>query len=141
MKLLGKDISAGALAKAIEERLNARGLSEPERPIQLEGPEARVDPASFFLNGVEANCDPREWMPLHTHRAGAGRAVLLAKWAFRRVAGPLVSDALARQAVFNGHVRDGFLQMFTELQQLRRQVAELEAGQARAKSPAPRRRR
>jgi hypothetical protein len=133
MKLLGKDISPAALAKAIEDRLNARGLAEPTQPIDVTGPEPRVDPAAFFLNGIEANADPTEWLPLHTHRGGLGRAVLLAKWAFRRAAGPLVADALSRQRLFNGHVRDATMQLYAELRELR---AEVERLQTERRKPA-----
>jgi hypothetical protein len=142
MKLLGKEFSPDALVHALEARLRARGLSEAEQPIHLEGPEPRVDPAAFYLGGLEANADPTEPLPLHTHRAGLGRAVLFAKWSFRKAARIAIVDTLARQRVFNGYVRDAFLEIFTELEALRRQVAELEAAkQAPAKKPARRSKR
>jgi hypothetical protein len=89
MKLLGRDIRPDALLAKLEARLSQRGVpAEPaDEPIRMEGVEPRVDPAAFYLSALEAHADPAEPLPLHTHRAGLGRGVLLAKQASGRSAG------------------------------------------------------
>lgn len=132
MKLLGKDISAAKVMALVEERLAARGLSAP-RPTDLtpEGVEARVDPLSFNLSAMEDNSDATRGLPLETHRDGvSGRAVMLAKQVFRRVGQVFINEALGRQVVFNGHVRDSYAQLSAEVLRLRQRVAELEAQKA-----------
>jgi hypothetical protein len=127
MKLRGKDIRAEALLKKLEARLKRRGLSDPPEPIDLGGVEPRVDPAAFYLSALEAHADPTIPLPLHTHRGGVGRGVLLAKQAFRKVARVAIVDTLARQRLFNGYTRDALLEVFEELRTLRERLALLEA--------------
>ena len=131
MKLLGKDISGKALAEKLEARLKTRGLAEPERPISFDGVVPRVEPSAFYLQALETHADPTVPLPLHTHRAGIGRAVLVAKWAFRKVSHLAVVDMLGRQRVFNGYVRDAFLEAFTELQSLRARLDALDVERAK----------
>jgi hypothetical protein len=141
MKLIGKGLPAN-LTGRIEARLRERGIDEPPRPIEVEGPAPRVDPRAFFLSGLDENADPTAPLQLHTHRAGLGRAVVGAKWLFRKVARVAVVDTLSRQRVFNGYVRDAFLQVFSELTSLERRLAALEnerPGEARAGPPKRRR--
>jgi len=140
MKLLGRDIDGKALLDKIEERLRARGLSfDAPEPIRMDGPEPRVDPLSFNLHALEEHADATRPMPLHTHRGGAGQVVLLAKWAFRKTCQVLINETLARQRVFNGHVRDAYAQLSAEVVRLRERVEALEPREAA--KPAPRRRR
>ncbi|HVE81565.1 MAG TPA: hypothetical protein VND93_01905 [Myxococcales bacterium] len=140
MKLLGKDFDGKELLDRIEERLRARGLSfEPPAPIRMDGPEPRVDPLSFNLHALEEHADSARPMPLHTHRGGLGQAVLLAKWAFRKTCQVLINETLARQRVFNGHVRDAYAQLSAEVIRLRERVEALEP-EAKSKPP-PRRRK
>jgi len=134
MKLLGKDISGASLLADIEERLRARGLAPSEpAPIRFDGVEPRVDPLSFNLSALEEHSDPTQGLPLHTHRGGAGQVVLLAKWAFRKTCQVFINETLARQRVFNGHVRDSYAQLAAEVLRLRREVEELRAPPARKK--------
>lgn len=141
MKLLGRDIDGRELLDRIEERLRARGLGfDSPGPIRMDGPEPRVDPLSFNLHALEEHSDSTRPMPLHTHRGGAGRAVLLAKWAFRKTCQVLINETLARQRVFNGHVRDAYAQLSAEVIRLRERVEELEP-KAEVEKPGPRRRR
>ena len=140
MKLLGRDIDGKELLGRIEERLRARGLSfDSPKPIQMDGPEPRIDPLSFNLHALEEHADSTRPMPLHTHRGGAGQVVLLAKWAFRKTCQVLINETLARQRVFNGHVRDSYAQLSAELMRLRERVEALEPGEA-SREPSPRRR-
>ncbi len=134
MKLLGKDISASVLMKQISERLVARGLDSPlEGPIRMDGSEPSVDPLAFNLDALAEHSDPTRALPIETHRGGVGgRAVLLAKWAFRTSCQIFINEALGRQHVFNGHVRDSYAQLSAEVKRLRSRVEELEA-------PAPKR--
>lgn len=133
MKLLGRDIDGKELLGRIEERLRARGLHfEAEQPIRMDGPEPRVDPMSFNLHALEEHADSTRPMPLHTHRGGVGQAVVLAKWVFRKTCQVLINETLARQRVFNGHVRDAYAQLSAEVIRLRERVDVLE-------KPAPKR--
>jgi hypothetical protein len=133
MKLLGRDIPARELIARIEERLRLRGLptSEPA-DVPEGGVEPRVDPLSFNLQALEEHTDPTRPLPLQTHRGGVGQLVVVAKWAFRTTCQVLINETLSRQRVFNGHVRDSYAQLSSEVLRLRREVEELKA----AKSPA-----
>lgn len=137
MRLLGQDFSAERVLAYVEDRLKARGLAAgggvAPAPVEVE---PRVDPLSFNLEALTANADATRGLPLETHREGlGGRAVLLAKTAFRRFGQVFINEALGRQRVFNGHVRDSYAQLSAELLRLRERVAQLES--ARAPSPTP----
>ncbi|WP_255442794.1 hypothetical protein [Corallococcus sp. Z5C101001] len=132
MKLLGRDIPTGALVARIEERLRVRGLPTSEAAqVPDDGVEPRVDPLSFNMHALEDNADTTRALPLHTHRGGAGRVVLLAKWAFRKSCQVLINETLGRQRVFNGLVRDSYAQLSAEVLRLRREVDMLRAQAAR----------
>jgi hypothetical protein len=136
MKLLGRDIPARELIARIEERLRLRGLPTSEAAeVPEEGVEPRVDPLSFNLQALEENADPAQPLPLHTHRGGVGQLVVVAKWAFRKTCQVLINETLARQRVFNGHVRDSYAQLSAEVLRLRREVEELKAAKASAATP------
>lgn len=139
MKLLGKDISASLLMEQISQRLVARGLAAPgEGPIRMDGSEPRVDPLAFNLDAMAEHSDPTRPLPLQTHRGGiTGRAVVLAKWAFRTSCQIFINESLGRQQVFNGHVRDSYAQLSAEVKRLRSRIEELEAPPARAAAPKP----
>lgn len=128
MKLLGRDIPARELISRIEERLRTRGLPTSE-PVEApaEGVEPRVEPLTFNLHALEEHADATRALPLHTHRGGAGQLVLVAKWAFRKSCQVFINEALGRQRVFNGHVRDSYAQLSAEVIRLRREVEELKA--------------
>ena len=134
MKLLGRDISGPQLLEKISQRLRARGLDAPgEAPLQGDGSEPRVDPLTFNLEALAEHADPTRPLPLETHRGGlGGRAVVLAKWAFRRSCQIFINEALGRQQVFNGHARDSYAQLSAEVMRLR---SRLEALEAPLKSP------
>jgi hypothetical protein len=137
LKLLGRDIRSDELLEKVQARLQARGLwPEPARSASESGVEPRVDPRGFNLHALEEHADPTRPLPLHTHRGGLGQAVLLAKWAFRKSCQVLINEALARQRVFNGHVRDSYAQLSAEVARLRAQVEALEAAASKAAGPA-----
>lgn len=140
MKLLGKDITAGELLDQIERRLRARGLlPEPTPPPSVNGVEPRVDPLSFNLMALEEHADSTRPLPLHTHRGGVtGRALVLAKWAFRRTCQVFINEALARQRLFNGHVRDSYAQLSAEVLKLRKELEAVQGSPAKRKGPGPR---
>jgi hypothetical protein len=126
MNLLGRDIPVRQLVDRIEERLQLRGLrEEPSHPIRMDGPEPRVDPLTFNLGALEEHADPTRALPLHTHRGGAGQVVIAAKWAFRKTCQVFINEALSRQRVFNGHVRDSYAQLSSEVLRLRKEVESL----------------
>ena len=131
MKLMGRDIPARELIARIEERLRTRGLPTSEEvEVPGQGVEPRVDPLSFNLQALEENADATRPLPLHTHRGGTGQLVLVAKWAFRKTCQVFINEALARQRVFNGHVRDSYAQLSAEVMRLRGEVEALRAAQA-----------
>jgi hypothetical protein len=135
MKLLGRDISGEAILERIEERLRARGLDVPEaQAIRFDGVEPRVDPLSFNLTALEEHADSTRPLPLSSHRAGAGRVVLYAKWAFRKTCQVFINETLSRQRLFNGHVRDSYAQLSAEVIRLKREVDELKKPRRRASS-------
>ncbi|MFE8600815.1 hypothetical protein [Archangium violaceum] len=138
MKLMGRDIPARELLARIEERLRTRGLptSEPA-DVPEEGVEPRVDPLSFYLQALEEHSDATRALPLHTHRGGAGQLVLVAKWAFRKTCQVFINEALSRQRVFNGHVRDSYAQLSAEVIRLRAEVESLRAAQAGTQAATP----
>ena len=139
MKLLGKDITPAKVMAFVGERLQARGLALPsEDGLSENGVEARVDPLSFNLQALEANADVTQGLPLETHRDGvSGRAVVLAKRIFRKAGQVFINEALGRQRVFNGHVRDSYAQMSAEMLRLRRRLDELEKAAVVAAPAAP----
>lgn len=140
MNLLGRDIPVRELLGRIEERLQLRGLSEePQRPIELDGPEARIDPLTFNLGALEEHADATRPLPLHTHRGGTGQLVLVAKWAFRKTCQVFINETLGRQRVFNGHVRDSYAQLSAEVLRLRAEVESLrdESRPSPPTKPAP----
>ena len=127
MKLLSRDLSMDLLA-TLEERLRARGLlsAQPERSEEVVAVEPRVDPLTFNLRALEEHADATRGLPLHTHRGGlGGTAVLWAKRLFRAGGQLLINEALGRQRLFNGHVRDSYAQLAAEVIQLRKEVAAL----------------
>jgi DNA-binding response OmpR family regulator len=128
MKLLGKDITPAKVMAFVGERLQARGLSVRDDDGAIaNGVEPRVDPLTFNLQALEANADATSGLPLETHREGlSGRAVVLAKRLFRKAGQVFINEALGRQTVFNGHVRDSYAQLSAEVMRLRQRVAELE---------------
>ncbi|MCP3057772.1 hypothetical protein LXT21_03165 [Myxococcus sp. K38C18041901] len=133
MKLLGRDIPARELLARIEERLRTRGLPTSE-PVEVpaEGVEPRLEPLTFNLHALEENADATRALPLQTHRGGVGQLVVVAKWAFRKSCQVFINEALGRQRVFNGHVRDSYAQLSAEVLRLRREVEQLRARQASA---------
>ncbi len=138
MKLLGRDIPARELIARIEERLRTRGLPTSEEvDVPPEGVEPRVEPLTFNLHALEENADATRALPLHTHRGGVGQVVLLAKWAFRKSCQVFINEALGRQRVFNGHVRDSYAQLSAEVIRLRREVETLRAQTASTGANTP----
>lgn len=131
MNLLGRDIPVRALLGRIEERLALRGLrEEPSDDEGYDDVEARIDPLSFNLGALEEHADPTRALPLHTHRGGAGQLVLAAKWAFRKSCQVFINEALSRQRLFNGHLRDSYAQLSSEVIRLRAEVEQLKRAQA-----------
>lgn len=137
MKLLGKDISPAKVMALVTERLAARGLTTQDTEFHEAGVEPRVEPLSFNLHALEENADATRGLPLETHRDGlGGRAVVMAKRVFRQVGQIFINEALGRQTVFNGHVRDSYAQLSAEVVRLRARIAELERKPAPATSDA-----
>jgi hypothetical protein len=141
MRLLSNAFRESELLRRLEERLEARGLwSKAEEPTLPVGAEPAVDPLSFNLTALEEHADSTRPLPLQTHRGGVGRVVLLAKWAFRTSCQVFINEALARQRVFNGHVRDSYAQLSAEVMSLRAELQELRQSRAGKTRRPPRRR-
>ncbi len=139
MRLLGRDIEVGSVMDEVRARLVARGLSaRPGAGAVDEAVEAPVDPLAFNLAALDEHADPTRGLPLETHRDGlSGRAVVLAKTLFRRVGQVLINEALGRQRLFNGHVRDSYAQLSAEVVLLKGQVERLTAELEAQRAPPP----
>jgi DNA-binding response OmpR family regulator len=136
MRLMGRDITADTLMAYVGERLRARGLAAPRGDGGVApSVELPVDPLSFNLEALTEHADATKGLPVETHRGGlSGGAVRFAKLLFRHVGQVFINEALARQVVFNGHVRDAYAQLSAEVLRLRARLDELEG---RAAKPAP----
>lgn len=139
MRLLGRDIEVGSVMDEVRARLVARGLSAgPGVGAVDEAVEAPVDPLAFNLAALDEHADPTRGLPLETHRDGlSGRAVVLAKTLFRRAGQVLINEALGRQRLFNGHVRDSYAQLSAEVVLLKGQVERLTAELEAQRAPPP----
>lgn len=141
MRLMGRDFSADAVMSFVQQRLEARGLSVPESRAKTPTVEPRVDPLSFNLEALTEHADATRGLPIESHRDGAvGQVVLLAKRAFRAAGQVLINEAFGRQRVFNGHVRDSYAQLASEVLRLRDRIGELETQLAAAKKQTGQRR-
>lgn len=146
MKLLGVEVEAAGVWRKVEERLRARGidLSTPDEANGEVRVEPRIDPVQHHLEGLEQNGDPTRGLPLYTHRTGLGRAVVAAKWLFRKTCQPLINEALGRQRLFNGHVRDAYSELAARVERLAAEVEGLhqdKAKPAKKRKPAVKRKR
>ena len=140
MRLLGNAFKESELLRRLEERLRARGLlPAPETATPVGSVEPPVDPLSFNLAALEEHADPTRPVPLQTHRGGMGRAVLVAKWAFRSTCQVFINETLSRQRLFNGHVRDSYAQLSAEVLRLRGEVEKLRLSSGKKKAPRHRR--
>ncbi|MCU0695009.1 MAG: hypothetical protein MUC96_00620 [Myxococcaceae bacterium] len=140
MKLFGKDVTTQKVMDRVKERLSARGLLPPSEAVGLDpSVEAPVDAFSFVVEAMAEHVDSTRGLPIETHRDGvAGRAVVLAKQAFRSIGQLFINEALARQVAFNGQVLDGYSQLSAEVVRLREKVAELERARLPPAPPEPR---
>jgi hypothetical protein len=135
MKIIGKDFDAACLLAKVRERFDG-ATSVPENGISnAEAPEPSPDPEQFYVEALQRHSDPREGTPLETHRTGPGRAVLAAKWAFRKGGRPFINELLERQRIFNGYARDAIGLLFAEVRALREEVAELRQASPENKEP------
>ena len=134
MKLIGRDIDPRELLRAARARLEARGLRDRGGQRTPDGPEPAVEPLSFGVQSLEQNEDPTVPLPLEPSEPGFGRGVAVARRIFRRTAQVFIDEALGRQRVFNGRVRDLSAQLAAEVLRLRARVEALES--ARSKRPA-----
>jgi hypothetical protein len=136
MKLLGRDIDAGALLRAARERLEARGIRDEALPVETE-PEPVLEPLSFLVRALEEDEDPT--LPVPAAERGAPASLL--RRMFRLACQSLIDEALERQRRFNARVREADAQLSAELIQLRVRLEALEAAQRKGKRaalPAPR---
>ena len=135
MKLIGRDIDPRELLRAARARLEARGLRDPG---------AQPAPGRSGAGGGAAVLRrPEPGAERGPHRAasrssrrnrGSGRGVAMARRLFRRTAQVFIDEALGRQRVFNGRVRDLSAQLAAEVLRLRARVEALES--ERTKRPA-----
>lgn len=137
MKLMGRDFSQKAVLGWVQGRLEARGLTGAGARTDEAHVEPRVDPLTFNLEALTTHADATRGLPIESHRDGlGGRLVMLAKQGFRRVGQVLINEALARQVVFNGHVRDSYAQLSSDMLRMRLRIAELEAALAASRKAA-----
>ena len=124
MKLLGRDIDAGALLRAARERLEARGIRDEALPVEAE-PEPVLEPLSFLVRALEEDEDPT--VPIPATERGAPAS--LVRRVFRLACQSLIDEVLERQRRFNARVREADAQLSAELIQLRARLEALEAAQ------------
>lgn len=137
MKLLGRDIDARELLRAARARLEARGIRERAVEPGENGPQPLVEPLSFGVQSLEQNEDPT--LPLAVEESGPSplMAAAVARRLFRRLGQVFIDEALGRQRVFNGRVKDLNAQLAAEVLRLRARVEALEsAGVKRPELPA-----
>ncbi len=124
MKLWGKDFDPQDLLSRIAARLGQEpgknGADERAEPT-----DPSVDPERFYADALDRHSDPREGLPLETHRTGLGRAVLVAKAAFRAGGKPFINELFERQRLFNSYVRDAIGLLFAEVRALKDEVKAL----------------
>jgi len=136
MKLLGTKFNVPELIARIDGRLRARGLLATHQPTAVPvRDEVPIDPLSFNLHALEEHADATRPLPLATHRGGLGQLVLAAKWTFRKTCQVFINEALARQRIFNGHVRDSYAQLSADVLKLKEEVQTLRASQPRRRAP------
>ncbi len=135
MQLWGKDISGKALLGRIEERLQLRGLSSwrgaGDDALGFDEP---VHPLTFHLSALETHADPTQPLPLSPPAGWLGRARAQGRRLLVHVGRGLVDEVFSRQRLFNGHVRDAYAQLSSEVLQLKEELERLKA--ERAKAPA-----
>lgn len=143
MRLLGREVTADKVLERIEDRLRERGLLPPDAGDDASitpGVEPRVDPLSYNLRSLEEHADPTVALPREAPSGRAAQLAQVARQAFRKAGQLLIDEVLARQRLFNGHVRDSYAQLSAEVLQLRTEVARLreaEAARARHVEPPP----
>ena len=119
MNFLGRDINARDLLAEVENRLRSRGLlTRGWTEAANSPPEGSVDPLTFNLNALETHVDPSEFLA-----TGKGWPGAIVSAGVRFIARPL----LARQTIFNTHVRDSYAQLSAEVLRLRNEVTRLQA--------------
>jgi hypothetical protein len=142
MRLLGREVTADKVLERIEDRLRERGLLPPDAgdgAAVTPGVEPRVDPLSYNLRSLEEHADPTVALPRPAPEGPAAQLAEVARWAVRKVGQRLLDEALSRQRLFNGHVRDSYAQLSAEVLQLRAEVARLKAAEAAEETgPEPR---
>jgi hypothetical protein len=138
MKLLGRDIDAGALLQAARERLEARGVREEALAVEAE-PEPVLEPLSFLVRALEQDEDSTQALA----ESERGAPVSVVRRAFRLLCQSLIDEVMERQRRFNARVREADAQLAAEVIQLRARLEALEAAaqkHERAVLLAPRKR-
>ena len=138
MKLLGRDIDAGALLQAARERLEARGIREEALAVEAE-PEPVLEPLSFLVRALEEDEDSTQALA----ESERGAPVSVVRRAFRLLCQSLIDEVMERQRRFNARVREADAQLAAEVIQLRARLEALEAAaqkHERAVLLAPRKR-
>ena len=124
MKLLGRDIDAGALLRAARERLEARGIRDEALSVEAE-PEPVLEPLSYLVHALEEDEDPT--MPIPATERGTPAS--LVRRVFRLACQSLIDEVLERQRRFNARVREADAQLSAEMIHLRARLEALEAAQ------------
>lgn len=128
MKLLGKDLPLKHWTAEIEAVLKQRGLLRETLMTELKEPEPtemRVDPHAFNLAALEEHSDCTRPLKFQSHRKGFGKVLVSAKRLFRQSFQILINETLGRQRLFNGHVRDSYAQLASEVIRLRTEMDAL----------------
>jgi hypothetical protein len=131
MKLLGRDIDAGALLRAARERLEARGIRDEALSVEAE-PEPVLEPLSYLVHALEEDEDPTVPIPA----AERATPVSLVRRVFRLACQSLIDEVLERQRRFNARVREADAQLSAEVIQLRARLEALETAERKGRRAA-----
>jgi len=110
MKLLGRDIDAGALLQAARERLEARGVREEALAVEAE-PQPVLEPLSFLVRALEQDEDSTQALA----ESERGAPVSVVRRAFRLLCQSLIDEVMERQRRFNARVREADAQLAAEV--------------------------
>jgi hypothetical protein len=127
MKLLGTEISKDAWVHGLLSALSQTAKADaPQGPIRLDSSQARVDPVAFNLEAMAEHADSARELPLEGPAGAVDPLVLFLKRSFRAASQIFIDEMMARQILFNGHVRDAYAQLSADMSRFDERLKSLE---------------
>lgn len=149
MKLLGKEISKDAWVQGLLSALSQTAKPDSsDGPIRLDSAQARIDPVAFNLEAMTEHADSARALQFDAGVGAVDQLMLLLKRSFRAASQIFIDEMLARQILFNGHVRDAYAQLSADMSRFDERlksleqtpsVAAIKAAPRRTASPRPKR--